>query len=190
MGPNFADPSPPFWGSFIFWHPQDWSLVTLSNKFQHFLCYRHAATRRVVKRLKRGGLRAGAAFTTRPSPITTHNKLTTRSCKQCELDGDVDEELEKNLHSWTQLGVQDNVPLSPDMFPMEHRQTWVDLFIRYNTPVPSSAAVERLFSMGSDVMRPKRSSLTAKNLEKLVFLKGNMNLLKGRWELEDSDEDD
>ncbi|KAG0710227.1 hypothetical protein GWK47_023256 [Chionoecetes opilio] len=103
---------------------------------------------------------------------------------------DVDEELEKNLHSWTQLDVQDNVPLSPDMFPMEHRQIWVDLFIRYNTPVPSSAAVERLFSMGSDVMRPKRSSLTAKNFEKLVFLKGNMNLLKGRWELEDSDEED
>ncbi|KAG0726803.1 hypothetical protein GWK47_035854 [Chionoecetes opilio] len=104
--------------------------------------------------------------------------------------GDVDEELEKNLHSWTQMDVQDNVPLSPDMFPMEHRQIWVDLFIRYNTPVPSSAAVERLFSMGSDVMRPKRSSLTTKNLEKLVFLKGNMNLLKGRWELEDSDEED
>ncbi|KAG0727318.1 hypothetical protein GWK47_034902 [Chionoecetes opilio] len=112
------------------------------------------------------------------------------SCKQCELDGDVDEELEKNLHSWTQLDVQDNVPLSPDMFPMEHRQIWVDLLIRYNTPVPSSAAVERLFSMDSDVMRPKRSSLTAKNFEKLVFLKGNMNLLKGRWELEDSDEED
>ncbi|KAG0709966.1 hypothetical protein GWK47_023755 [Chionoecetes opilio] len=114
----------------------------------------------------------------------------TESCKHCELDGDVDDELEKNLHSWTQLDVQDNVPLSPDMFPMEHRQIWVDLFIRYNTPVPSSAAVERLFSMGSDVMRPKRSSLTAKNFEKLVLLKGNMNLLKGRWELEDSDEDD
>ncbi|KAG0725717.1 hypothetical protein GWK47_004578 [Chionoecetes opilio] len=93
------------------------------------------------------------------------------SCKHCELDGDVDEELEKNLHSWTQLDVQDNVPLSPDMFPMEHRQIWVDLFIRYNTPMPSSAAVDRLFSMGSDVMRPKRSSLTAKNFEKLVFLK-------------------
>ncbi|KAG0728381.1 hypothetical protein GWK47_032608 [Chionoecetes opilio] len=74
--------------------------------------------------------------------------------------------------------------------PMEHRQIWVDLFIRYNTPVPSSAAVERPFSMGSDVMRPKRSSLTAKNFEKLVFLKGNMNLLKGRWELEDSAEED
>ncbi|KAG0714095.1 hypothetical protein GWK47_014816 [Chionoecetes opilio] len=125
------------------------------------------------------------------SPAGKHlNIVRTESCNQCELDGDVDEELEKNLHSWTQLDVQDNVPLSPDMFPMEHRQIWVDLFIRYNTPVPSSAAVERLFSMGSDVMRPKRSSLTAKNFEKLVFLKGNMNLLKGRWELEDSDEED
>ncbi|KAG0693428.1 hypothetical protein GWK47_027517 [Chionoecetes opilio] len=116
--------------------------------------------------------------------------MYVESRKQCELDGDVDEELEKNLHSWTQLDVQDNVPLSPDMFPMEHRQVWVDLFIRYNTPVPSSAAVERLFSMGSDVMRPKRWSLTAKNLEKLVFLKGNMTLVKGRWELQDSDDED
>jgi hypothetical protein len=102
----------------------------------------------------------------------------------------VDEELEKNFYSWTQLDVHDDVPLSPDMFPMEHREIWVDLFIRYNTPVPSSAAVERLFSMGSDILRPKRSSLTAKNFEKLVFLKGNMNLLKGWWELEDSAEED
>ncbi|KAG0721717.1 hypothetical protein GWK47_045875 [Chionoecetes opilio] len=101
--------------------------------------------------------------------------------------------LEKNLHSWTQLDqldVQDNVPLSPDMFPMEHRQIWVDLFIRYNTPVPSSAAVERLFSMGSDFMGPKRSSLTAKNFEKLVFLKGNMNPLSRLLGAEDSDEED
>ncbi|KAG0722038.1 hypothetical protein GWK47_045222 [Chionoecetes opilio] len=52
-------------------------------------------------------------------------KCGTDSCKQCELDRDVDEELGKNLHSWTQLDVQDNVSLSPDMFPMEHRQIWV-----------------------------------------------------------------
>ncbi|XP_076044807.1 uncharacterized protein LOC143027406 [Oratosquilla oratoria] len=63
-------------------------------------------------------------------------------------------------------------------FPLLHREAWLDLFIRYNTSLPSSAAVERLFSMGSDILRPKRSSLTADNFEKLVFVKGNMHLLK------------
>lgn len=100
----------------------------------------------------------------------------------------VEEDLEKTLYSWTELDVQNDVPLSPDMFPMEHREIWVNLFIRYNTPVPSSAAVERLFSIASDIIRPKRSRLTANTFEKLVFLKGNMTLLKDSWDLEDSDE--
>ena len=76
------------------------------------------------------------------------------------------------------------------MFSMKHRQIREDLFIRYNTPVPSSAAVEQQLSMGSGMLKPTRSSLTVKNFEKLVFLKGNMTLLKGWWELVDSDEED
>ena len=74
------------------------------------------------------------------------------------------------------------------MFPMEHREILVDLFTRDNAPVPSSAAVERLFSIASDIIRPKRSRLTANTFGKLVFLKGNMTLLKDSWDLEDSDE--
>ncbi len=58
----------------------------------------------------------------------------------------------------------------------------MDLFIKYNnTPAHSSATVERLFSLGSDALRPKRSSLTDDNFEKLVFVNGNMHLLKGKW---------
>ncbi|KAG0721405.1 DDB1- and CUL4-associated factor 5 [Chionoecetes opilio] len=56
--------------------------------------------------------------------------------------------------------------------------------------VPSSAAVERLFSMGSDILRPKRSALTASNFEKLVFLKGNLHMLnQKKWEEEEEEED-
>ena len=63
--------------------------------------------------------------------------------------------------------------LSWSHFPTVHREAWIDLFIRYNTPLPSSAAVERMFSTGGDILRAKRSSLAGYRFEHLVFLKGN-----------------
>ena len=36
----------------------------------------------------------------------------------------------------------------------------VELIIRCNTPIPSSAAVERMFSLGKDMLKPNRSSLS------------------------------
>uniref|UniRef100_A0A3Q2YRB0 HAT C-terminal dimerisation domain-containing protein n=1 Tax=Hippocampus comes TaxID=109280 RepID=A0A3Q2YRB0_HIPCM len=59
----------------------------------------------------------------------------------------------------------------------DHREAWVDLFIKYNTPLPSSAAVERTFSTAGDVLRPKRAALASPDFQNLVFLKGNMSLL-------------
>ena len=47
-----------------------------------------------------------------------------------------------------------------------------DLFIHSNTTIPSSAAIERLFSVGEDVLKPKRSGLTDQNFELLVYLEG------------------
>jgi len=38
-------------------------------------------------------------------------------------------------------------------------------------PIPSSAAVERLFSTASDILRKKRSSLKSENFEQFLFLK-------------------
>ena len=48
----------------------------------------------------------------------------------------------------------------------------VELIIRYNTPIPSGAAVERMFSLRKDILKPKRSSLSDDHFEILVFLKG------------------
>ena len=47
------------------------------------------------------------------------------------------------------------------------------LFIQYNTTLPSSAAVERLFSLGKDILKPKRCRLSDEHFEMLAFLKGN-----------------
>ena len=46
-----------------------------------------------------------------------------------------------------------------------------ELFVKYNTAIPSSAAVECLFSLGKDVLKPKRSGLSNEHFEMLVFLK-------------------
>lgn len=51
-----------------------------------------------------------------------------------------------------------------------------NMFIRYNTAIPSSAPAERLFSYGGMVLRPQRSRLTDELFEKLVILKVNSTL--------------
>lgn len=47
------------------------------------------------------------------------------------------------------------------------------MFMYYNTPLPSSAPSERLFSYGGMILRPKRSNLTDERFEILAMLKLN-----------------
>ena len=41
-------------------------------------------------------------------------------------------------------------------------------FIQLNTAIPSSAAVERIFSTGKDILKPKRSGLSDVHFEQLM----------------------
>ena len=45
------------------------------------------------------------------------------------------------------------------------------LFFQSNTTLPSTAAVERLFSLGKDILKPKRGGLSDEHFEMLAFLK-------------------
>ena len=47
------------------------------------------------------------------------------------------------------------------------------VFLRYNSALPSSAPVEILFSFADMIHSPKRSRLSDKLFEYLVFLRGN-----------------
>ena len=91
------------------------------------------------------------------------------------------EQMKKEIDTWDRQLVKASVQLCPEMFPYDQRKVWINLFLKYNTSLPSSAAVERLFSTASDVLRAKRSSLTAENFENLIFKKGNMELMGKHW---------
>lgn len=48
-----------------------------------------------------------------------------------------------------------------------------EIFLKYNTVIPSSAPVERLFSIASLILSPRRMNLSDELFEQLLFLKCN-----------------
>lgn len=47
------------------------------------------------------------------------------------------------------------------------------MYIKYNTLLPSSAPIERIFSAGQQILTPRRNNLSDNNFECLMFLKHN-----------------
>lgn len=121
-----------------------------------------------------------------PQNTDTHlfNKLFVgRPAKQQQ---DIRDALRTSMEEW----VPSKGEVAWSLFPYQYRGVWVDFFIKYNTPLPSSAAVERLFSTAGDVLSAKRSSLDEVNFEELVFLKGNMDILEEQIRQEDVEKEE
>ena len=49
--------------------------------------------------------------------------------------------------------------------------------------------MKQLFSMDTDILPAKQASLTSRNFQQLVFLKGNLGFLKWQWVAQDDFDD-
>ncbi|KAG0715632.1 hypothetical protein GWK47_011487 [Chionoecetes opilio] len=117
--------------------------------------------------------------------MTTFNSVAPNMKEEifqriADQEDDLEEDIKKELLAWKR---SKEATLKKSHFPAKYRDQWVTLFIKYNTGIPSSAAVERLFSTAGDVLRPKRACLSEDNFEYLVFLKGNLHLLKQKFKV-------
>ena len=104
------------------------------------------------------------------------DNLTQTNCEEKDNTDYFFNELQQSHHIKNGEFLVDNYlegPLSsalpaPESFPCK---PFLQLFVRYNTPIPSSAAVERVFSLGMDTLKPKPRNLSDNYFEMLVFLK-------------------
>ena len=85
--------------------------------------------------------------------------------------------VKNEVNRWFKMKPTKDNP-SHHLFSQEFTDSWAVIFLEYNTPLPSSS---------SDILRPKRSSLTSHDFKQLVFIKGNIGIIKKNHELQEEE---
>ncbi|XP_039869317.1 uncharacterized protein LOC120722387 [Simochromis diagramma] len=130
---------------------------------------RDAGRRERVKQLLTAECCTTAPLAKNPASVPS----ATTSSSQGEMDFFTFEaEPEEETYS-AEKEVMDYLMSGYDLQILHKFSSIKTIFLKYNTPTPSSAPVERLFSLGGLVLTPKRNRLSDKRFEKLLLMRYN-----------------
>uniref|UniRef100_A0A8C6MM86 BED-type domain-containing protein n=1 Tax=Nothobranchius furzeri TaxID=105023 RepID=A0A8C6MM86_NOTFU len=130
---------------------------------------RDAGRREQVKQLLTAECCTTAPLANNPASVPS----ATTSSSQGEMDFFTFEaEPEEETYS-AEKEVMDYLMSGYDLQILHKFPSIKTIFLKYNAPTPSSAPVERLFSLGGLVLTPKRNRLSDKRFEKLLLMRYN-----------------
>lgn len=108
---------------------------------------------------------------------TQTNVPVEKSSNKDDLFGDFLQTGSENGHDATITACEYLKSLRTDLLMLKLYPMMPELHVKYNTTMPSSARVERLFSQALIVFSPRRNRLNATTFERILFVKHNKDLL-------------
>ena len=109
-----------------------------------------------------------------PAKKSWLSKIKNKGVQESGSDAALKKKASSIVDAWLTGCTEEGTKFTDSVFMGE--KVLVNLFIKYNTGIPSSAGVERMFSIGKLILRDNRSGLSDENFQHLMLMKGNTKL--------------
>lgn len=121
----------------------------------------------VLKKSKSEGIESSNIDDENIENTNTHSDETSSFFSWSKMPSNSNISIENEVSSFL------NKSPTKNLLVLEETSNIKKVFIEHNTPLPSSASVERIFSVSNAILTKRRGRITDDHFEKVMFLKCN-----------------